>query len=284
MKRNQSSLLSDVAFLLLFVICFICVVFTSSNPTYYIQNIIFLNAAFLIAIVTYFTNLTAGLILNFLFIFGCGTYTLYQSVVQGVSIDSQNYFWILMTPIITAVTWTLTRANKQLQEEKEQLQRSNASLATMDENTLLKNSWSFQKDTTVFMALSKRFNIPLTLVVMRVRYWDEIRRMTSDEEMTSVIYDISTLSQTSIRTNDCLYIFDKENLTWGLILFTDRQGANVVIDRLKQNVINLNNGEHSYKYKVELNLKIGAVEYDPEGISTPLDFIAEARKQLEYDV
>jgi hypothetical protein len=53
---------------------------------------------------------------------------------------------------------------------------------------------------------------------------------------------------------------------------------------LKQNVIHLNNGEHSYKYKVELNLKIGAVEYDPEGISTPLDFIAEARKQLEYDV
>lgn len=68
MKRNQSSLLSDSAFLLLFVICFISIVFTAGDPNRYIQNIVFLNAAFLIAIITYFTTLITGLVLNILFI------------------------------------------------------------------------------------------------------------------------------------------------------------------------------------------------------------------------
>ncbi|AOZ94419.1 diguanylate cyclase domain-containing protein [Paenibacillus crassostreae] len=284
MKRNQSSLLSDVAFLLLFIICFICIVFTSGDPDHYIQNIIFLNIAFLIAIVTYFTSLTLGLILSIIFIFGCGTFTLYQSLIQGVSVGYGNYFWLIMTPVITAVTSILTRTNKLLQEENELLLKSNNSLATMDENTNLKNSRSFQQDATVFMALSTRYNIPLTLLVINVKYWDELRRLTSEEEMTSLMYDVSVLSQTSIRTNDTLYIFEKENPIWGLLLFTDRQGANIVIDRIKQNVENLNSGDYTKKYSVELNLKVGAMEYDSDNILTPLDFIVSARKQLEFDV
>ncbi|OAB43363.1 GGDEF domain-containing protein [Paenibacillus glacialis] len=284
MKRNQSNLVSDVAFLLLFVICFICIVFIAGKPDQYIQNIIFLNITFMIAIVTYFTSLTVGLILSIIFIFGSGTFTLYQSVVQGSTVGNDSYFWLILAPTITYVTWLLTRANKQLQDEKDQLQKSNISLATMDENTNLKNSLSFQRDATVFMALSTRYDIPLTLLVINVKYWDEIRRMTSEEDMTAALYDVSMLSQTSIRTNDSLYIFDKENPTWGMMLFTDRQGANIVIERLREKVINLNTGDNADKYKIELSLRVGSVEYHSEAISTPLDFIIEAKKELEYDV
>ncbi|GAB6991100.1 GGDEF domain-containing protein [Paenibacillus pini] len=284
MKRNQSSLLSDGAFLLLFVICFICIVFTSGDPNRYIQNIILLNVAFLISIVTYFTTVTTGLILNIVFIFGYGTFTLYQTVVQGGVVGSQNYFWLIMIPVFTLVTWMLTSANKQLQMEKEELQKKNTSLATMDERTNLKNSRLFQKDANVFMALSTRYQIPLTLMVVTVKYWDELSGMISEEQMTSMIYDISKLSETSIRMNDSLYMLNTENPTWGMLLFTDQEGAGVVIHRLKEKVASFNTIEFADKYKIELNLTIGAVEYQPDIIPTPLDFIAQARKQLEYDV
>lgn len=284
MKRNQSSLLSDGAFLLLFVLCFISIVFTAGDPNRYVQNIIFLNVAFLIAIVTYFTTVTTGLILNIVFIFGYGTFTLYQTVVQGGVIGSQTYFWLIMTPVFTIVTWMLTLANKQLQDENSQLKKKNSSLATMDENTDLKNSRSFQKDATVFMALSTRYHIPLTLLVVRVKFWDELKRMISEDQMTQMIYDVSKLSETSIRMNDSIYMLNTENPTWGLLLFTDRDGANVVIERLKEKVITFNTVEFAGKYKIELNLVTGAVEYQSETIPTPLDFIAQARKQLEYDV
>jgi GGDEF domain-containing protein len=284
MRRFQSGTVSDGAFLLLFIACFISIVFTAADPNLYIQNIIFLNLAFLIAVITYFTTVTTGLILNILFVFGYGTFTLYRTVVEGGLVGTQNYFWLIMTPIFTIATWLFTLANKQLQAENEELKKANASLATMDESTSLKNTLSFQSDATVFMALSVRYNMPLTLLVLSVKYWDEIRRMISEEKLMEAVHDLSQISQTSIRTNDSLYLLNRDNPTWGMLLFTDREGANFVIDRLKSRVDVLNETEYAQKYKVELVLKIGAIEYDKDAIPTPIAFIAQAKKQLEYDV
>jgi GGDEF domain-containing protein len=284
MRTRQNSLVSDGAYLLLFVACFVSVVFTAGDPNTYIQNIIFLNLAFLIAIITYFTSVTTGLVLNILFIFGYGTFTMYQAVVVGGVVGTQNYFWLIMTPVFTLATWMLTYVNRQLQIENDQLRKTNVSLATVDANTNLKNTFSFQQDATLFMALSVRYNIQLTLMVLNVKYWDELRRMISEEQMFAALKDISEISQTSIRTNDSLYLLNNENPTWGMLLFTDREGANVVIKRLKQRAVELNATEYKNKYKVEINLKIGALEYHSETIESPLDWIVQARKQLEYDV
>ncbi|MNC61393.1 hypothetical protein D3C75_1113320 [compost metagenome] len=95
---------------------------------------------------------------------------------------------------------------------------------------------------------------------------------------------MSQLSQSSIRTNDALYLLDKEDATWGLLLFTDREGAKIVIERIKLKLQELNDTEFSAKYKVNLGLKIGAVQYEAETVENPFDFILQAKKQLEYDV
>ncbi|UKS29733.1 GGDEF domain-containing protein [Paenibacillus sp. HWE-109] len=284
MKRSRSSVISDGAFLLLILACFVSIVFTAGNPNLYIQNIIFLNLAFLIAVVTYFTSVTTGLILNILFIFGYGTFTLYQTVVVGGLIGTQNYFWLIMTPLFTLATWLLTLGNRQLQQENEQLVKVNESLATVDARTSLKNTLSFQSDASVFMALSARYNIPLTLLVISVKYWDEIRRMIGEDQLLEAVHDLSKMSQISIRTNDSLYLLNKENPMWGMILFTDLPGAMIVIDRLRSRVDERNRDEYAQKYRVELILKMGAVAYDAEQISNPLEFIALAKKQVEYDV
>lgn len=284
MKSTRSSLMSDLAFILLFIACFVCIVFTTSNQSFYLQNIIFLNIAFLIAIITYFTTVTTGLVLNIMFIFGSGTYTLYETLLKGNAVTSQNYFWLIMTPILTLIIWVLTNANRMLQDENERLAVRNESLATVDENTMLKNSLSFQKDTQIFTALSKRYQIPMTLLVINIRYWNEIKRMISQEELNSVIYDLSSISLSSIRANDSLYMLDQENPTWGLLLFADREGANIVIERLKHNVNDLNSTGHEGKYKAAIHFKIGAMEYESETITTPLEWIVQAKKQIEYDV
>ncbi|MDQ0891671.1 PleD family two-component response regulator [Paenibacillus sp. V4I9] len=284
MNHFRSSMISDGAFLLLILACFISIVFTAGNPNLYIQNIIFLNVAFLIAVITYFTTVTTGLILNVLFIFGYGTFTLYQTVVVGGLIGTQNYFWLIMTPLFTLATWLLTLGNKQLQQENEKLLKANESLATVDARTSLKNTLSFQSDAAVFMALSVRYKIPLTLLVINVKYWDEIRRMIGEEQLMEAIHDLSKMNQISIRTNDSLYLLNKENPMWGMLLFTDLPGAMIVMERLRNQVDERNRNEFAGKYRVELILKMGVCEYNSELIANPLEFIAQAKKQLEFDV
>ncbi|MFC9777116.1 diguanylate cyclase domain-containing protein [Paenibacillus chitinolyticus] len=284
MKVNRSSLLSDIAFLVLLVLCNVCVAFTAGDPNKYVENLIFLNLAFFFVIVTYFTTVTAGLILNIVFIFGYGTYILYETVTRGETIGVSTYFWLIMTPVLTVVIWLFTTATRQLQAENDDLQKQKARLATLDERTDLKNSIAFRKDANVFAGISTRYNIPLTLLVIKVKYWNEIRPLIGDEQLAEAIIDVSKISQASIRTNDALYLLDKEDATWGLLLFTDRDGVKVVMERIKQSLEEFNTRDFAQKYKVDLSLKMGAIQYQADTIHSPIDFIVQAKKQLEYDV
>lgn len=283
-RRNRSSLASDLGFLGFLVLMFICVVFIAGSGSGYMQNIIILNIAFLLALVTYFTTVTAGLTLNLAFIFIYGLFTVYQTVSRGETIGVSTYFWLIMVPLITVTLWIFTSSSRELQAENERLKKTTANLATVDENTDLRNSIAFQKDASLFTGISTRYGIPLTLLVVKVKYWSEIRRLIPEEQLSEAIYDVSQLSQSSIRTNDALYLLDKDDATWGLLLFTDHDGARIVIERIKLKLQQLNENEFSGKYKVNLGLKIGAVQYDAATIENPLDFIVQAKKQLEYDV
>lgn len=284
MKRFQNSFLSDVAFLLFIVVCIVMTLFVSSDPNAYVINIILLNAAFLIAIITYFSTMMTGLILNLLFIFGYGSFTIYQAVTLGELVGTSNYFWLVMTPIVTVLTWLLTQTNRKLQEENDRLQRQSLSLAMIDERTRLKNTLSYQQDITTFMALSERYKIPLTLLVINVKYWDEIKRIMTAEKFSSALLEVSDISQSLVRSNDSLYLLNNENPTWGIVLFTDIEGAAIVIKRLKDKINALNEYEFKEKYKVELELKIGAAQYDPDEPVSPLEFISVAKRTMEYDV
>ncbi len=283
MRRNRG-LGSDIAFLLFLVLMYICIIFIAGDPDAYLQNIIILNIAFILAIVTYFTSVTAGLVLNLIFIFSYGFFIVYQTISQGETISLNTYFWLLMTPLLTVVVWIFTLNSRTLQTENERLEKKNANLAIVDENTNLRNSVSFQKDASLFTGISTRYHIPLTLLVVKVKYWKEIRRLIPEDQLAEAIYDVSQLSQASIRTNDALYLLDKDDATWGLLLFTDSDGAQIVIERIKFKLQELNDTAFKQKYKVSLALKIGAVEYQQDTIENPFDFIVQAKKQLEYDV
>ncbi|MDF2660209.1 MAG: hypothetical protein K0Q94_3000, partial [Paenibacillus sp.] len=284
MNLNRNSLVSDVAFLVFLGLCMICVTFTAGNPNAYFQNLILLNLTFFFAIVTYFTTVTTGLVLNVIFIFGYGAYIMYETVSKGETIGAGTYFWLLVTPLLTIVTWLFTSGTRRLQTENAELQKQKARLATLDENTDLKNTISFTKDVTVFAGISTRYQIPLTLLVLKVKYWKELRRMIGEDQLAEAIIDLSRISQASIRTNDSLYLLDRGEATWGLLLFTDQEGAKVVMDRIRHSLVEFNSNRFSAKYKVELGLKMGALEYNAETIESPLDFIAQAKRQLEYDV
>lgn len=284
MKRIQNSLISDVAFLLFIGACIVTMVFIASDPSAYVMNMVFLNTAFLIAIITYFTTIMTGLILNLLFIFGYGSFTLYQTATSGDIVGAANYFWLILTPIFTLLVWLYSQTNRLLQEENQRLRNQNSSLAMIDEATRLKNTLSFQQDVKTFMALSDRYNIPLTLLVINVKYWDEIKRIMNTEKFSNVLMEVSDISQSLVRSNDSLYLLNKENPTWGVVLFTDREGSGIVMNRLKNKIDELNDAEFKHKFTVELQLKIGVAQYDKLNPASPLELIAQAKRTMEYDV
>jgi GGDEF domain-containing protein len=284
MKRNQNDFITDIGFLLFILLCFISVAFIANDPTNYLVNIIFLNVAFLLVIVTYFTNLTFGLILNIIFIFSYASYILYNTVTKGIEYTAGTYFWLIMTPLFTVAAFLFTRNTTKLQQENAIIKSQNEYLGTIDQDTLLKNIVSFQNDEAIFSSISRRYDMPLVLLVIKVRHWKELKRFQSSEEMRLALQDISTLLESCIRTSDVLYLLDKEEATWGVLLLTDDPGAKLVSDRIKNRISEANHTDFATKYRVRIELRVGAKLFDPETIQTPLDFIEAAEKELEYDV
>lgn len=284
MNRRISGLLSDLGLLFFIVLCFVGILFVSNDPNRYMERILLWNVAMLIAIVAYFTSVTFGLVLNIVFIFGYGTYTLYQAIVVGQTVSIDTYFWLLMVPLCTAAVWMLSLGMKRLQSENNILKETNARLATMDRNTNLRNALLFQKDATVYMALSTRYGIPLTLLVMQVKYWNDVRRMISEDQMSEALFELSQLSEKSIRSNDSIYMLDNEKATWGLLLFTDKDGAKIVMERLRENARQMGGSERTSGYPIDFQLRIADSQYDADTVNSPLDWIEQARNRLEYDV
>ncbi|EJE3008839.1 GGDEF domain-containing protein, partial [Listeria monocytogenes] len=234
--------------------------------------------------ITYFTNLTLGLILNVLYIFIYATYIIYEIVANQIAYGFGSYFWLIITPLFTVASAMFTRNTSRLQEENTKIKQQNLYLGTIDQETLLKNIVSFQNDERIFSSISRRYDLPLSLMVIKVRHWRELKRFQSEEEMRLALQDISAILETCIRTSDVLYLLDKDDATWGLLLLTDEPGGKLVADRIKSRIAEANTEEFAAKYRVKLELRIGTSQFDSEKVKTPLDFIDLATKELEYDV
>lgn len=143
LSESAGGILSDSGFLLFIILCFAGILFVSGQQTHIMQHIILLNIAFMIAILAYFIHVTAGLILNILFLFGYGTYTLYQTLAIGDAVAPGAYFWLLMTPLYTAAVWLFSLGLKRLQADNDALREANGRLATIDQGTNLRNALIF---------------------------------------------------------------------------------------------------------------------------------------------
>ncbi|EPV8446581.1 diguanylate cyclase domain-containing protein [Listeria monocytogenes] len=284
MKKITNNLFADIGFLFFILLCFITIGLMINTPDEYLRNIILLNITFLLVIITYFTNLTLGLILNVLYIFIYATYIIYEIVANQIAYGFGSYFWLIITPLFTVASAMFTRNTSRLQEENTKIKQQNLYLGTIDQETLLKNIVSFQNDERIFSSISRRYDLPLSLMVIKVRHWRELKRFQSEEEMRLALQDISAILETCIRTSDVLYLLDKDDATWGLLLLTDEPGGKLVADRIKSRIAEANTEEFAAKYRVKLELRIGTSQFDSEKVKTPLDFIDLATKELEYDV
>ncbi|EAD9640668.1 GGDEF domain-containing protein [Listeria monocytogenes] len=284
MKKITNNLFADIGFLFFILLWFITIGFMINTPDEYLRNIILLNITFLLVIITYFTNLTLGLILNVLYIFIYATYIIYEIVANQIAYGFGSYFWLIITPLFTVASAMFTRNTSRLQEENTKIKQQNLYLGTIDQETLLKNIVSFQYDERIFSSISRRYDLPLSLMVIKVRHWRELKRFQSEEEMRLALQDISAILETCIRTSDVLYLLDKDDATWGLLLLTDEPGGKLVADRIKSRIAEANTEEFAAKYRVKLELRIGTSQFDSEKVKTPLDFIDLATKELEYDV
>lgn len=281
---DKSSVKIDSYFLALILELFI--VFTLfmlyRNERNNVLDFIMLSITVFSVMVTYVGGTVVGLILTSLTIFAYASYVFYINLVKAVNIEAISYLWMFSIPIVTLTTGKLQGSIASVQSKNRKLKSDYEKLVTIDQDTGLGNVKLFYRELEREISKVSRHKTKCTLMMIKLPYYKEIRRMIGDEETIIIKNKVSSSILESIRVEDEMYIIDKDTL--GIVMpNTNLEGAKVVKGRIKDKITHLNLTVKERKEGVTIDTKIAVVEID-ETIKTPIDIKLKTEEELQYDV
>ncbi len=283
MKWNRTSAITDISFLLLLGLMFVGIIFIAGDSQNLGVNVGILCVATALAIFTYFTSLTAGLVANIILIFGYVSYVIYSSLTRGTAVQTYTYFWVLWAPLFTSCIAVFGQQTNKLHASLDKLDAQIQELVTVDMNTRLKNLRAFDMEGMIYMRIATRYNMNLFLLIWELRYPRELEHILGKARMDELVSRISDIISASLRTEDAVYLLDDKPYQWGTMLFTNGASHEIVVERVRKNIQDLELDDVIKRRRPNFEMRVGVAEYTPD-ITSALQLLDKAKKQMEYDV
>jgi len=192
-------------------------------------------------------------------------------------------FWLIMPLLLSATFYGMTRNLTKLQAANAKLRGDIMKRGAFDERTDLRTTVAYIQDAQVFIETNRRFQLPVTTVIIRIRYFNEIKRMMNDQQFTDLLRLTSDTISATTRDNDITYSLDQDNPTWAILLFSDTPGAQIAANRIKV-AFEKNLAKSVSLSSLEVLLVVGISAWDPDKMKSPYDFMNNGIKATEYDV
>jgi len=232
-------------------------------------------------VIAVFSSATFALVVSAFIIFAYGSIIMYQNVV-GANISLKlNYVWIGLFPVGAFLAGyigeNLTKIGQKITEYESDFGR----YQSIDADTGFGNLNEFLKDIEGEMAKSNRYHYPLTLGMIEILYFDELRAIHKDE-MDKVFKILSQALINRMRVEDNKYRVGEK--TFAIVLpYTNIDGAMILKERIKEELLQLTVYEENMYKSFKFEIKIGLKELEAT-IETPIKFKAAAEREIEYDV
>lgn len=267
-------------FLEIFVIISIFTINKDSNMD--ILNFVMLCITFFTIMITYTGGKVVGLILSSITIFLYASYIFYINLAMNIEINYICYIWMVCIPIVAITSGKLSSNITVLQNTNRNLKEEYENLVRIDEQTGLGNIKLFYRDLDREMSKSKRHKVPCTLMLVKLPYYKEIKKIIGENKTNKLIKDISNVISQCTRNEDEIYTI--ENDTIAIIMpNTDINGADIVRNRIKEGISNLNLKLMEEKKYVNIDNKVSILQYKKD-ISSAIEFKSLAQEELQYDV
>ncbi len=256
----------------------------AATQTHYLMiNVSFLAVTICLILFTYFWGIITGLLLNLAFMFAQVLIVLYVSQTHAETVAWGLLFWMVLPLLLSISFYGMTDHLRKLQADNVKLRSDLVERGAFDESTNLRTTVSFIEDTAVFTETNRRFDLPVTAMIIRIRYFQEMRSMISDSQLSDLLQLVSETIKGAMRTNDITYLLDRSNPTWGVLLFTNADGAGIAGKRIKGN-FDKALAASSNLSTLEVRLVVGVASWDSEKMKNPYDLMNAGIKETEYDV
>ncbi|PIH05763.1 GGDEF domain-containing protein [Clostridium combesii] len=245
-------------------------------------NFIMLGSLFMVTIVAYFRGIVEGFLFSAMIIFFYVTFIIYNNTIHRNPVELITYIWMVDIPLSAFISGKLSENINLIQSINTRLQKEYRDLITIDRTTGLSNLKGFYIDLDREMSKAKRHKLNLSLMIVKIQYYDELNAILGEKKMEEILKIISNVITLAIRGEDISYKLNKDTLAI-LMPSTNLQGAEVVKNRIKESISEENLKIKQEDKNVNIDIKVGIVEYK-NTIKEAFEFKELAEKELEYDV
>lgn len=210
-------------------------------------------------------------------------YRIYVGFVTGQTIALSCYGWLVL-PLLTVGAMTVfMRSTYQAEAIAELLDKQLDEQVMTDHVTGLYNLKSLYIDLERQIAFSKRNNLCLSLMIMELRYKEELTSILSAAQFDSLRVALAELVEDNIRLEDRLYALDEEG-KMGIMCTCDRPGAQIMKRRIEEALEKTDAFRDILGRALRVEIRVGIFEYKEGLVENAIDLKKKAENEMQYDV
>lgn len=282
-KNNAGQYVGISLVMLAFVLA--TIVASVSGNEYMAENLIMTFAIGVGVILAAVGYLTISIVIGSVSIVAFLAYKIFSIIVSDETVSIISFLWVVI-PVMAIVGIALyINSNSKLALENALLRKQISGLVMMDPVTGLYNLRSMYMDIQTQISYSERNGVPFTLMIIRLRYPIEMKKVLKKEEYDRLCKQLSLLLVDTVRLEDKVYSIDEDG-GFGIILTCDKEGTKIVEKRLRSKLKDPKWFENvSSKHQVRTELKIGYLQYDKEIYKRDANSYKESvEEEVHYDI
>ena len=211
-------------------------------------------------------------------------YQLYGAFANGRSIAPADYAWLALPMILTAAMILFMTNMYKVEKLTEILEDKIQSMEVIEPVTGLNNLRSMYVNLERQMAYARRNHLELTLILIELRYYQELKSILSAEQLAELKRRMARLTEEALRLEDNVYAIDDRGSLGIVCIGCGRDGATIVRDRVVAALSRKESFEEILDQALRVDVRTGFYLYDSEEIRNAIEFKQKAENELQYDV
>lgn len=284
-KRKTGYLLQDIG-LVLVLLCIGIMAFTVgyAGKELLLEFTIMMMATFLGVLLAGFKLTSLAIVTAGFSILGYSSYKLYFFFAYTKAIRGLCYIWVMLPLIVVGAMLLFLYGNRQTEIENDVLKEQIEELVMINSLTGLYNLRSLYNDLPKQISYAKRNQMPISLMMVKIRYEQELRNILSRSHYEALIQKMAELVVDAVRVEDRTYSLDNHG-TIGIVITCDAVGSEYAKNRIRSRIEDKEAFRGITDSAIQVKIKIAYLEYDSEIYGNDMmTYKQKVESELQYDV
>ncbi|MGN0709965.1 MAG: hypothetical protein ACI4LM_06965 [Anaerovoracaceae bacterium] len=282
--KRTGYIIQDAGMLLFLASVGLAVLVVTNAPAGHVTEfVIMMLLSFLCVIFAGFRLYSASIVMCGCLDAGYAMYVLYTFFYSDTEPTALSFAWLVLPVALAGSMGLFVYGSGRTEEENRMLLDQVNRLVTVNDVTGLFNLRSMYIELDRQAAYSRRNGVPLCLMIIKLRYEPELRKLLNTNEYNMMLQRMAVICEDALRLEDRIFSIDSRG-SIGAVLSCPGEKCSFVKARLKDALEKKDAFDGIINGTIHVDVQIGYLEYDPEKYDNMMEFKAMAEKEVQYDV